>query len=284
MTRFGKELGQAYIAGDMKKLRKTLKAVAAIIKNPWLLNRVLTEDSIWSDYIDRTYKMKHGLPVVDINEVCGNLDVTLDYFAFLDGGSLPTDIALLKSLSKQIKNCQYFEIGTWRGESVVNVAEHAADCYTLNLSKADLLAIGAPERYADLHGFFSKSKSNITHLEGNSLNYDFKGLNKKFDLIFIDGDHHYDFVKNDTAKVFEHLVHDDTVVVWHDYAFSPEKIRPEVMAGILDAVPAECRKHLYHVSNSMCAIYCKREFKTSVLSSPIVPDKTFRVRVESREI
>ncbi len=268
----------------MKKLRKTLKAVAAIIKNPWLLNRVLTDDSIWKDYLERSYQIKGGLPVVDINEVCNGLDVTLDYFAFLDGGSLPTDIALLKSLSKQIENCQYFEIGTWRGESVVNVAEHAAECYTLNLSKADLLSIGADERYADLHGFFSKSKANIIHLEGNSLNYDFKGLNKKFDLIFIDGDHHYDFVKNDTAKVFEHLVHENTVVVWHDYAYSPEKIRPEVMAGILDAVPADSRKYLYHVSNSMCAIFTKRALKTSILSVPIVPDKTFRVRVERKEL
>ena len=268
----------------MKKLRKTLKAVAAIIKNPWLLNRVLTDDSIWKDYLERSYQIKGGLPVVDINEVCNGLDVTLDYFAFLDGGSLPTDIALLKSLSKQIENCQYFEIGTWRGESVVNVAEHAAKCYTLNLSKADLLSIGADERYADLHGFFSKSKTNIIHLEGNSLNYDFKGLNKKFDLIFIDGDHHYDFVKNDTTKVFEHLVHKNTVVVWHDYAYSPEKIRPEVMAGILDAVPADSRKYLYHVSNSMCAIFTKRALKTSILSVPIVPDKTFRVRVERKEL
>jgi len=266
----------------MKKITKTWKALSAIVKNPWLLNRVLADDSIWQNYIEQNYQMKSGLPVVDIDEVCGDLDITLECFAFLDGGSLPTDIALLKALSKQIENCQYFEIGTWRGESVVNVAEHAAECYTLNLSKADLLAIGADERYADLHGFFSKGKKNIKHLEGNSLNYDFKGLDKKFDLIFIDGDHHYDYVKNDTAKVFEHLVHDDTVVVWHDYAYSPEKIRPEVMAGILDGVPMECRKYLYHVSNSMCAVYTRRELRSKELSVPMVPDKTFRVRVERR--
>ena len=68
---------------------------------------------------------------------------------------------------------------------------------------------------------------------------DFEALNKKFDLIFIDGDHHYEMVRNDTAKVFQSLFHSGSTVVWHDYAFNPEKIRFEVLAGILDGCPTE---------------------------------------------
>ncbi len=262
------------------KIKKAIKGLVEILKNPWLLNHVVNSDVVWERYIAQKHGLKHTLPVVDLNLIVPNFSESLNCFAFLDGGSLPTDIALLKSLARRFEHCRYFEIGTWRGESVVNVADVAQECYTLNLPKSDILSLGLGEKYADLHGFFSKSKSNIIHLTGNSMDFDFENLNKKFDLIFIDGNHHYDFVKNDTQKVFQHLVHDDSIVVWHDYAYNPEKIRPEVFAAILDGAPQENRPFLYHVSNTMCAIFLKQQFPTKLLDAPEVPDKTFRIRVE----
>ena len=128
-----------------------------------------------------------------------------------------------------------------------------------------MLESGANERYADLHGYFSKSKANIIHLEGNSMHFDFQSLGKKFDVIFIDGNHHYEFVKNDTEKVFKHLVHEKSIIVWHDYAYNPEKLRPEVLAGILDGLGSENRNYLYHVANTMCAVYIREEMKTTKL-------------------
>ena len=264
----------------MEKLKKAVKAIIAIIKNPWLLNIVLSNDAVWDNYLIKHYDLRHGLPVLEINDICPNFSETLDCFAFLDGGSLPTDIALLKALSRKFDGCKYFEIGTWRGESVVNVAETAAECHTLNLSEAELLSLGFEEQYANLHGFFSKGKENITHLIGNSMNYDFAALQQKFDLIFIDGNHNFEFVKNDTEKIFEHLTHDDSIIVWHDYAYNPEKLRPEVLSAILDGTPAHLRKHLYHVSNTMCAVFCKGDFSTTTLSAPSTPSKIFKLTVE----
>jgi predicted O-methyltransferase YrrM len=222
--------------------------------------------------------------MVDINHIGPDFSETLECFAFLDGGSLPTDIALLKSLSKQFERCKYFEIGTWRGESVVNVAENSEECYTLNLSKLEMLLIGLDGKYADLHGFFSKNKDNITHLTGNSLTFDFKGIGKKFDLIFIDGSHHFEFVKNDTEKIFKHLIHDNSIIVWHDYSYTPEKLRPEVLAAILDGTPSEYRKYLYHVSNTLCAIFTRNDFPAKKMIAPIIPNKIFRLTIEKRDI
>jgi len=268
----------------MKKVIKVIRALTEVIRNPWLLNNILSDDTVWERLIVKKYKLNYGLPLLDINHISPDFSETLNFYAFLDGSSLPTDIALLKSLSKRFEKCNYFEIGTWRGESVINVAENCEECYTLNLSKPEMLSLGLSDRYADLHGFFSKGRENIKHLTGNSLTYDFKGLNKKFDLIFIDGNHHYEYVKNDTEKVFEHLIHDNSIIVWHDYAYTPEKYRPEIMAAILDGTPPEYRKYLYHVSNTMCAVFMRTDFPTTELKTPVTPDKIFKVTIENRVI
>lgn len=239
----------------MRKFIRAFQAMGRIISKPWLLNLVLDEDSNWYARIKRSYGTTVPLKTTDIRHFLNSRGCHLPVFAFLDGGSLPTDLALLRSLAASIPDCRYFEIGTWRGESVANVAGVAAHCHTLNLSPDDIVRLGLPPRYAELHGFFSRQLPNVTQLYGDSAQFDFAGLQQKFDLIFIDGDHHYEMVKSDTARVFSHLMHEKTVVVWHDAAFTPEKLRPEVIAGILDGTPRDCHRHIYHVSNTQCAMY-----------------------------
>ena len=73
-------------------------------------------------------------------------------------------------------------------------------------------------------------------------------------------------------------------MVWHDYAYHPEKLRPEVMSGILDGIPAEDRKHLYYVSNTMCAIFTKKDYKTSKFTVPKVPDKIFELDITCKDL
>lgn len=267
----------------MNKFKKLFKTIMLIIKQPSLVNYILNSDEVWNTFVKKKYPTQITLPVIEIDNIIPNFNQTLDNFTFLGGGSLPTDIMLLKALAEQIENCVYFEIGTWRGESVVNVAQTAKDCFTLNLSKEEMLTLNMSKEYATLHAFFSKSKKNITHLYGNSLNFDYKALNKKFDLIFIDGNHTYDFVKSDTKNIFKHLVHENTIVVWHDYAYNPEKIRAEVLAGILDGTPKEFHENLYHVSNTMCAIYTKKKFRSSVFQAIATPNKVFKVIIKSEK-
>ena len=97
------------------------------------------------------------------------------------------------------------------------MSEIAKECYTLNLSEEEMRKLKMPDDSIAQYGLFSKKKSNIKHLTGNSLEFDFAKLDKKFDLVFIDGNHHFEYIKNDSEKVFRYILHENSTVVWHDY-------------------------------------------------------------------
>ncbi|HPT14734.1 MAG TPA: class I SAM-dependent methyltransferase [Bacteroidales bacterium] len=241
----------------MNKITKAISAIRNIISKPYLLNLVLDDNEVRKRAVSGKYNGLECFPQLPLNQVTGTSAMTINPFAFGDGGSLPTDLALLKALAARFPRCSYFEIGTWRGESVANVASIAHECFTMDLPDAEKRILGYDDEYISQHAVLSKHLPNVTHLKANSRSFDFSSLNRKFDLVFIDGDHHYESVLNDTQKIFKHLVHDNSIVVWHDYAFNPEKVRYEVMAAILDGCQPEFHGHLYHVGNTMCAVYWK---------------------------
>jgi predicted O-methyltransferase YrrM len=267
----------------MSKISKTFQAISLILKNPWLLNKILEEDRYWKKVVMKKYGFPFGLPVLRAEELFGDFTETIEPFAFLDGGSLPTDLALLKKLARKFSQCRYFEIGTWRGESVANVASVAGDCYTLNLSENEMRKMGLNQRYIDLHRYYSKNIPTIKHLDGNTLSFDFQSLPAKFDLIFIDGDHRFEMVKNDTQKVFSHLIHEKSIVVWHDYAHTPESIRYEVLAGILEGCPPSIHPNIFHIAHTLCAVYIPGQTGGERMEIPVEPSGSFQVDIRYRK-
>jgi len=268
----------------MTKLNKLISAVKEIIKQPSLLNLVLNENDLWQRKVAEKHQLPNGLPQIQLNDLFPGFSEKLESFSFTGGGSLPTDIALLKSLCRKFDNAKYFEIGTWRGESVRNVSDVAQECFTLNLSKQQILDLGMSEKYADAHAFFSKNLPNVTHLYGDSRSFDYAGLNKKFDVIFIDGNHHYEFVKSDTESVFKDLIHENSIIVWHDYAYNPEKVRFEVMQGVLDGTPKKFHSNIYHVANTMCAIFIKGDFEPEEFEFYKRPEVTYDIKLKVKTL
>lgn len=221
------------------------------------------------------------LPTIDLLDLFPSFNETLNCYSFLEGTCLITDLALLKMLAKRYHDCEYLEIGTWRGESLANVAEIAVHCTSVNLSPSEIRKMGMSEEYVKVHFVFSKSLGNVTYIGHDSRTFDFASLGKRFDLIFIDGDHAYKSVKIDTGNAFNLLRDEDSVIVWHDYGFTPETVRSSVLAGILDGCPYEHRENLYHVSNTMCAIYARQKFKTKFVIFPEMPNKLFKISVSA---
>ncbi|MCC7302169.1 MAG: class I SAM-dependent methyltransferase [Bacteroidia bacterium] len=233
------------------------------------------------DYVTKRYGMENGLKEISLTDLFPGFRQEVHHFTHLYGTSLPIDMALLKQLASGFRDCAYLEIGTWRGESISNVAEVAKECWSLSLSDKEMHSIGWGEPFTKVQRFFSRDLPNVKHVEGNSMTFDFNSLNRKFDLIFVDGDHRYEAVRNDTEKVFRLLKDDTSIIVWHDYAIQYEHIDWNVFAGILDGAPAEKRNNIYHVSNTLCAIYINRPVKSFSRVYPAVPDKEFTITIQA---
>jgi len=259
----------------MSRIRKAFRALFWIARKPALFNRVLTDEDTWHGYVEKKFQLPGGLPVVRMDQLIASGPFTLGPMTFLDGGSLPTDLMLLGGLAAGIEDCAYFEIGTWRGESVATVASRAKSCHTLCLSDEEMRNKGMHRSTIESHRLFSRELDNVIQLSGDSRSFDFQGLHQKFDLIFIDGDHHYDFLKSDTEKVFRYLVHENSIVVWHDYGFHPDKIRYEVMAAILDGAEPERADRIYHVAHTKSAVWTGNSIPSLPADFPVVPEEYY---------
>lgn len=268
----------------MYNAKTIYKIIKVLSKSPERLLRVMDEETDKRDYVIKKYGFFQGMPLVDLLSIFPDFSETLEPYSFLEGTSMLTDLALLKSLVRMHDECAYLEIGTWRGESIANVAKIAKDCVSLSLSDDEMRRFGLEKDVIKNNKFFSKNISNVEHIGHESRSFDFSKLNKKFDVIFIDGDHHYETVKIDTQNAFRLLKDEKSVIVWHDYGFGPETIRWSVLAGILDGSPKDRLDSIYHISNTMCAVYMRGNFKTCYLKKFDIPDKFFKVKISAEKL
>lgn len=269
----------------MNKNKYLLKFPTAAIKNHRsLLKQLLqfTKTQVARDKL-KALGFEKGLPFVDIRDILPVLDAEIKSFTFLDGTSRVIDIAIIQGIVKSFHKPDYLEIGSWRGESILNVAPFCNSCTSVSLSKEEMIQMGFSEKAATLDGLLIENIPNLKRILHNSATFDFSSLNQKFDVIFVDGDHSYEGVLNDTRKVFPLLKDENSIILWHDAGFSYEDQRWEVLAGIMDGAPADKRKHIYRISNSMLAIYTSQKINSAYPELPQTPTKFFKVRIHYQE-
>lgn len=163
-------------------------------------------------------------------------------------GDMPLiDLIALLSLVRQEKAEFVFEFGTWRGRTTLNLAKNikkTGKVYTLDipLEKQPALSL-APEDYS----YFkwsqkklyqgTKEEQKIVEILEDSFLFNPEEFKEFFDLVFIDGSHSYEYVKNDTQKGL-YMLKRKGVICWHDY---------EVCGGVT--------KYLEELSNFL-EVYC----------------------------
>lgn len=267
-----------------------LDVISQLLKNPKKIitsgYQVIKREEHTIDYkaeIMKKYKIDQ-LPSIDIAYLLPDLNDHLDVYSFLPNTSLITDLLLLRGLAKRFDNCAYLEIGSHRGESLIAVAGITSDCTGLTLSKAEMTQMGFSEEIIKVQSMFLKDRKDIKVYEENSLTFDFSSLNKKYDMIFVDGDHEHDSVVKDTQTVFNLLKNENSIIVWHDYGETTETVRHEVLSAILEGTPPQYHKNLYHVSSTMCAVFIRGNFPTFQNKENRYPDKYFTVSVKMNKM
>lgn len=272
----------------MSRKQKAISFFIPAVLGNWgkfLKSLMAFSEHSYADSQAAKFGLTKGLPTIDILNLVPNLSETISSFSFLDGTSRVIDIALIKGLARRFNNqCEYLEIGSWRGESLLNIAPLCKDVVSLSLSAEEMREMGFDERFILVDGYFIKDTPNIRRIGHNSLTFDFSSLGKKFDLIFVDGDHTYDAVKSDTINAFKMLKDDNSIIVWHDCGTTYEDQRNEVIGAIMEGATAEQRKNIYRVSNSLCGVYIKGDFKTSYPPIITEPSKIFEVSIKAQTL
>jgi predicted O-methyltransferase YrrM len=146
----------------------------------------------------------------------GEIKVPVGAINEFTGHPNKVDMLYVCAVAEHIGAKRIFEFGTYRGRTTYHLARIAKDVRvtTLNLSPE------ADPVYGPYIGKFFKGRpeaEQITQVFQDSRAFDAAPYRGEFDLVFVDGDHSYELVKNDTLKAFE-LVRKGGVILWHDYS------------------------------------------------------------------
>jgi hypothetical protein len=221
------------------------------------------------------------IKTISIKDIFDNFNESIESYTNLADTSLPIDIAFIKSIIKSKENVDYLEIGSFRGESLVNVIPYTNSTYSISLGKEELYSICKNQDFVEVESILlNKTYCNFTKIDHNSQTFDFESLNKKFDVIFVDGDHSENGVYLDTKNVFKLLKNEESVIIWHDFGHSPSDYRYDVIAGALKGMPKEEWGSIYRVRNTLCGIYSKKNILSTLDKNIYKPNATFKVHFE----
>jgi len=146
------------------------------------------------------------------NAYTGDIVFNLNDWIFGEGGG--EDIFRL--LCFLAKGKDVFEFGTFRGKMTHEISKYANKIVTLDIDCSYYQTEHGSSHYV-LGEIYKKYKNdNITQLIGDSLKFDFTPYYGKFDLIFIDGNHDYKFVKNDFLNSVKLLKPDGGWIIMDD--------------------------------------------------------------------
>ncbi len=172
--------------------------------------------------------------------------------------------------ARQPKAC--FEIGTFDGRTTLNLAANSApngQVYTLDLPPEDLNKTGLSIASGD-ETFIRKEASGtrfagcpqasrITQLYGDSATFDFSPYEGRMDLVFVDGAHSYDYLKNDTEVALRLLKPEGGMILWHDYGSVYWKDLTRAINELYQHRP-EFRT-MKHVNGTVLVVWCRGDRK-----------------------
>jgi predicted O-methyltransferase YrrM len=130
------------------------------------------------------------------------------------------ELLYVNAVAKFLKAKNIFEFGTYMGRTTYHLAAVAPDAKVTTL---DLPEDGGTKTWSCLGVCYKGTdrEPQITQLLQDAYKFDPEPYRRSMDFIYVDGDHSYAGVKNDTEKALQMLKPGGTVM-WHDYGASSD--------------------------------------------------------------
>jgi hypothetical protein len=202
----------------------------------------------WSDVLPR-----RAIRLVETDKADGNVNLAeLAILAQAAAGVPPGSLVV--------------EIGTFDGRTTLNLAVNAgeASVFTLDLPPDERAAFAlAPgerqyvdkprpgARFRAARPPWQAAARRITQLLGDSATFDWSAYRGRAGLVFVDGSHAYEYVRQDSETAMA-LVAAGGTVLWHDYG------RWEGVSRSLDELEAERQLGLRHIAGTSLVVWRAR--------------------------
>ncbi|MEE2642264.1 MAG: class I SAM-dependent methyltransferase [Planctomycetota bacterium] len=141
------------------------------------------------------------------------------------------ELMVLSTLCQLLRPQRVFEFGTFTGASTLAMAAN-----TPETTRIQTLDIPPENRRSHRTGVGSdipfdfeigevfqgtRWQEKIQILKEDARDFDTRPYRNRMDLVFVDADHTYEFVRNDSSKAMEMLA-PGGVILWHDYRWDDE--------------------------------------------------------------
>lgn len=269
----------------MKKINSIFLAIPIFIKHfRTLLKQLLffSELKMGEDFVLAKLKGK-PFQELEIFDISPSFEEEVEGVTFLEGASTAVDLAFIKSIVKSKKDCDYLEIGSFRGESLINILPVCKSATSISLSPSEMAGMNIPKDYIEADYCLVEPNDKLTRIQHNSLTFDYTSLNKKYDVIFIDGDHSTNGVKSDTQNALKLLKDESSIIIWHDCSFSYSDIRYDVIRGVILGLGDQNFADFYRVRNTLCGIYTKNISASKIQKNVNIPNKVFDVKINLKK-
>ena len=179
-----------------------------------------------------------SFPHIDFSEITGrSIRLSFQTFPRIGASISLVEAAALSALIHKINAKRIFEFGTYKGVSTTQLAlnlPHDGMVFSLDLPEDHPAYSLAIPKVAEQQIAAEKGKGiliphdlggKVTFLRADSAKFDTTPYRGSMDLIFVDGAHSYEYVKNDTVKALE-MLRPGGIIAWHDCTPShPDVVR-----------------------------------------------------------
>jgi predicted O-methyltransferase YrrM len=200
----------------------------------------------------------------------GDLEICLQRLTTISGGTTLAELGTLAYITKHQAPKKICEFGTVEGRTTLNFAINSPDdCridtldlpvetrkayYVKRLGEIKVWQRDEQPPFLDDVGTCFKdhpSSHKIHQLFGDSTTFDFSSYYGSMDLIFIDANHDYEYVKSDTENAMK-MISERGIIIWHDY--------PNIR-GVMDYLDELYLSGLplYHLWGTHIAIYYRAD-------------------------